>query len=353
MPTFLNKIPFIDKLLFTKHLSVMIKAGIPLPDSLVTLRDQTKNESFKKVLTKVNSDVSNGQELGKSLGKFPQVFDSLYRSVVTLGEESGTLETNLEYLALELSKSYEFKKKVRSAMFYPAIVMTLIIVVGGGISIFVLPQLSELFSSLNTELPLSTRILLAISNVMKNWGIPIMTALIGSIFALAFAVRLPTIKPIFDRIVIRMPIFGSFLQNVEIASFCRNFGMMLKSGLHITTALGACRDAAENDVFKQYLGWMLDAVEKGKSLEEELSAKKYQFIPPILTRMIGVGEKTGKLDESLLYLGDFFSEEVDEFTKNLPTIIEPIMLIIVAILVAFLAMAIISPIYQFTTSVHR
>ena len=172
-------------------------------------------------------------------------------------------------------------------------------------------------------------------------------------FLTTFLVKTPAVKPLWQRFLINLPIFGLFIKNVESANFCRSLGLMLKSGLTLSKALEIAREATDNTIFKEYIEGIEKAVDKGHTIESELSKKKYQHFPLIVSKMIGVGEKTGKLDETLLYLGDFFEEEVDSMAKNFPTILEPILLVIIALMVAFMALAIISPIYQFTASIHK
>lgn len=348
-----EKVSFLDKVFFTKHLSVMLKSGIVLNEAVAILKDQSKNSAFKKVLSGVLADLDNGQSLSVSLGKFPKTFDFLYLAVVSTGEDSGTLEDNLDYLAKELTKQYEFRKKVQGALLYPAIIFVTMSVVGAVISLFVLPQLTELFKSLDVELPLATRILLAFAQTMKTNGPIIIAALFGFIVLIVALIKTPFVKPIWHSLILKLPIFGPYFQNIQLALFCRTFGIMLKSGLPIVNALKATEESAENMVYKSYIKRLLKAVEGGKTLESELITNRYPYMPLIVTRMIGVGEKTGKLDEVLLYLGEFYEEEVDGMTKNLPTLIEPILLIFMAGMVGFLAYAIISPIYQFTGAVGK
>lgn len=348
-----DRVSFLDKLLFTKHLSVMVKSGIPLSEAIISLHEQALNTAFKKVLGGVSAEVANGQSLEKALSKYPKVFDPLYTSLVSIGEESGTLETNLEYLAKLLGKNYEFKQKVKSALLYPTFVVVVALTIGFGIAIFVLPQLVSLFESLDAKLPLTTQILLFVSKVMRNFGIFIVFGFLGVIAAFSFAVKTKQIKPYWHKFLLRVPVIGTFICYVETASMCRNLGLMLRSGFPITRALETLEVATENLVFKSYIKSIKEAVEKGRTIESELSTKKYPFMPSIVAKMVDVGEKTGKLDETLTYLADFFEEEVDSMAKNFPTILEPILLVVIAGMVAFLALAIITPIYEFTASVKR
>ena len=350
---FAPRIRFVDKLLFTKHLSVMLRSGIPLSESITVLEDQTRNSSFKKILNSLSASIQNGASLEKSLSAFPGVFDTLYRSIIHIGEQSGTLETNLDYLASQLSKNYEFRKKVQSALLYPSLVLFTGAGVGSFVSLFVLPQLVDLFASLGTDLPASTRFLLFFAGIMKSYGVLIIPSFFGLVFLFGVFIRLPVIRPAWHRFLLSLPLFGIFFTNVQIAGFTRNLGLMLKSGIPIAPALHSCALSADNLVFRGYIFNLEKAVTHGKSISEELKSKSYKHVPFIVSRLFGVGERSGKLDETLLYLADFFEEEVDDMTKNLSTLIEPLLLFLIAGMVLFLAFSIISPIYNFTGSVKK
>jgi type II secretory pathway component PulF len=342
-----------DRFIFTKHLSVMLKAGISLSESLATLEEQAKSSFTKKLIADISNDVRNGQQLSKALTKFPKYFDKFYVSLVKMGEESGTLEINLEYLAQKLDKDHQMKSKIQSVMLYPAIVLTTGAVIGLGLSVFVLPKMSELFESMEVKLPLATRILMFAADIAKKYNIFIVAG--AALFLLLFNifVKLRPIKPYWHRFLLSLPLLGTFFRNVQMAAFCRNLGIMLKSGLPITTSLNVIYESMGNLVFKKYAENMMSAVNKGKPLGGELSTKRYPLITPLVAKMISVGEKSGKLDEMLLYLGDFYETESDNTAKNFSTVLEPLLLIIIGLFVAFIAMAIISPIYQFTGSINR
>lgn len=343
----------LDLLFFTKHLSVMLKSGIPLDQSIATLKDQTKNSTFKQILASVQADIENGQTLQKALSKHQPIFSSLYISLIGIGEKSGNLEDNLEYLSLQLKKSYDFNKKIQGAMLYPKLILVATFIMGMFLSIFVLPKLVDLFRSLDVKLPLSTKILLFVANIMKSYGVIIVAAFIGIGVLISFLLKTPFIKPKWHKLLLSLPYVGQLNQNIQLASFCRNMGIMLKSGLTITDALKTQFNATDNLVYKDYLGNLLKSMEKGKRLADEMEPKKYPLIPLIVPRMIDVGEKTGKLEDVLVYLGDFFEEDVDDTTKNLSNILEPVLLLVIGVVVAFVSLAIISPIYQLTGGIKR
>lgn len=346
-------VSYVEKLLFTKHLSVMIKSGITITESIDTLASQTRSSLFKKVLTQVLHDIRNGQTLARSLQKHPKVFDTFYTSLIEVSEESGTLEENLQFLANQLAKDYALRKKIQGALLYPGIVITAVTIVGFGMSIFVLPKLVDLFTSMDVKLPLTTQILLFFANLMKNHGILVIAGFITTLILLRIFVNLPKVKPLWHAFLLAVPIFGPFNQSAQLALFSRNLGVMLKSGLPIKKALDIQYGITSNLVFKSYIEKLQKSVNKGKSIEDELNSGAFSLMSPIAIKMIGVGEKTGKLDEVLLYLGDFFEDEVDNTAKNLSVVLEPIILLVIGLIVGFVALAILSPIYELTGSIKR
>lgn len=348
----LNRVSFQDKLLFTKHLDTMIKAGIPIDEALETLVDQAKSPVFNKILSKVLSDVENGQSLSKSLEKHPKVFDQFFISLIQVGEESGTLEENLSFLSKQLAKDYRLRSKVRGAMFYPALVFSAAIILGGFISFFILPKLVDFFQSFDIELPLTTRLLLIISNIMKNYGLYILIGLIVGAILFRIIIRLSAIRPKWHALLLRLPLFGKMIVYGQLSRFARNFGTLIKSGVPITKSLNITASTLSNLKFRNDLASVEELLAKGKNIGETLKSKNYFEYPPIVSRMIAIGEKTGKLDETLLYLGDFYEDEVDDLSKNMSTVLEPFLLVAIALVVGFVALAIISPIYELTGSIR-
>lgn len=349
----LSGVSFVERLLFTKHLLIMSKSGINLSEAIETIAAETKSEIFRKILEKVNKDIRNGQPLGKSLEKHPKAFNKFYTSLIEIGEESGTLETSLEYLAKQLAEEYSLRKKIQTALLYPTIVIVAVFIVGAGMSLFVLPSLVDLFESLNVELPIATKILLFFANVMKHYGVLVIAGIIASIILSRLFIALPVIRPKWDRVKLSFPVFGPLFQNRELSMMCRNLGIMLKSGLSITKALDVEYAACGNYVFKDYIDRIKKSVDKGKEISAELNTGKYTKFSPIAIKMIGVGEKTGQLDESFLYLSNFFDDEVDNIARNLSVVLEPIILLGIGLVVGFVVLAIISPIYEFTGSIRK
>lgn len=345
-------VSFSEKFFFTKNLAVMLKSGIPIASIVETLGDQAKSGTFKKILLQVKEDVSRGRSLEKSLSSYPKVFDQFYLSLVKVGESSGTLEESLFYLVQQLQKERDLRQKVQGAMLYPAIVLIATGGIGLALAFFILPQIIGLFESLNVQLPFTTKALIFGARLLQDWGLIIIPSAIGLLVLLGIVLQLRLVKPHWHALLLRLPIFGKLLQGISLATLARNLGIMLKSGLTITSALETSAQVERNLVYKRDLAKVAEEVRKGKSIEDILVENNFKEFPLFMVRMIGVGEKSGNLEENLAYLGDYFEDEVDTITKNLSTILEPVLLIVIGGMVAFVALSIISPIYQVTGSIR-
>jgi type IV pilus assembly protein PilC len=348
-----KRVSFQEKLLFTKHLDTMIRAGVPIAEALDTLAQQAKSPMFTEIVLKLLSDIKNGQPLAKSLKKYPKVFDQFYVSLIDVGEESGTLEENLAFLSKQMAKDFRLRKKIKAAMLYPMIIVIAMIIMGTFISLFILPKLVDFFSAFEIDLPPTTKLLLFISNTMKNYGYLI----VSGIFALAILARVITrltvVRPWWHSFLLRFPLVGKLISYGQLSRFARNLGTLVKSGVPITRSLEITANTLSNLKFKNDLREVAKALTKGKNIGNTLEKKQYFEYPPLVSRMVSIGEKTGNLDETLLYLGDFYDEEIDDFSQNLSTILEPILLIAIGLGVGFVALAIISPIYELTGSIRK
>ncbi|HEB13900.1 MAG TPA: type II secretion system F family protein [candidate division WWE3 bacterium] len=347
-----NRVSLSEKLFFTKNLAIMLKSGIPIAEVIETLTEQAKSGAFKKILSQVTEDVSRGRSLEKALSKHSNVFDQFYFSLVRIGEESGTLEESLFYLVEQMEKEHDLRQKVQSAMLYPAIVLMATAGIGLALSFFILPQIIGLFESLDIDLPITTVILITVAKLLRDWGFIIVPALIGFTVLLIFVIRTRLVKPHWHALTLKLPVFGSLLQNISLATLSRNLGIMLKSGLTITSALETASEVERNLVYRKDLIKISEEVRRGKSIEAAIVGGKFKEFPLFMVRMIGVGERSGNLEENLAYLGEYFESEVDTTTKNLATVLEPMLLIFIGGVVAFVALSIISPIYQITGSIR-
>ena len=337
-----------DQTFFVKRLSFLIKAGIPMRDSLVMIREQTKKKGYATILDTVIMSVSNGQNLSTSLAKFKNVFGDFTINIIGFGEESGILSENLEYVADELKKRQALRKKIISASVYPIIVTIATIGIVTFLMVFLFPKVLPIFASLNYNLPVSTRIVLAVSNFISNWGILTLSALV--VFLIAFITVLKknsTAKFYWHKFLLKLPIVGKIIQDYNIANFTRTMGLLLRGGVTMSDALPISAKTTPNLVYKAEFKSLAAVVNRGQKISTHLSKAPYLF-PDIVTQIVAVGEHSGNLSSSLIYLSEMYEAEIDDFTKNLSSMIEPILMIIMGILVGFIAISIITPIYGIT-----
>lgn len=352
LPAFFQpRVSHVELLLFTKHLAVMIKSGISILDALDTVREQTKTTYFRSVLDSIYADVKNGQSLASSLRKYPNVFDHFYLSLIEVGELSGTLEKNLDFLSVQLAKDFQLKKKVQGALIYPALVLGATLILGGVIAFFVLPKLMDFFLAFGTTLPLPTRILIFVANSIRSYGLIILVGIILLYGVGIVLSRNRSIRSIFHQGLIRMPLFGKVLQYQELARFTRNYGMLLSSGISSVRGLEITSKTLSNVVFQRDIEILAHHLSAGKQIGDSLKKEQFREFPGMVVKMISIGEKTGKLEDMLIYLADFYEEEIDDITKNLSTLLEPVLLVSIGVVVGFVALAIISPIYDLTGSI--
>lgn len=331
----------------------MVKAGIPIAEAIDTIIAQTKSKIFKDVLGSILKDIENGQSLAKALKKHPHIFDELYVSLIEVGEEAGTLEENLVFLADQQAKDYAVRQKIQGALLYPAIVFFAITVMGGFIALFILPQLVDFFGTFEIELPLPTKILLFFALLMKNFGLLIVAMILALFVGGSFLIKTSKVKPYWHGLLLRIPLIGTLLSINQLSRFSRNLGVLLKSGVPVTRSLETTAQTLSNIQFKTSVLLLTQSVNKGNSLGETMKKKQFNMFPPLVSKMVTVGEKTGKLDEMLLYLAAYYEDDIDNVSKNLTTVLEPILLIIVGLIVGFVALAVISPIYELTGSIGR
>ncbi|NUM25496.1 MAG: type II secretion system F family protein [Candidatus Buchananbacteria bacterium] len=352
-----GRVALVDKVLFIKHLSTMIKSGINLHEALEVIAEQTASKKFSSVIKDVLAKVRSGQSLGGSLAKYPKVFDPLFVNIIKVGESSGTLEENLDYLGNELESRLELRRTIKAASFYPAIILFATFGLGLVLSYFVLPKISKLFVSLNFELPLSTRILLWAADLMDKHGGLIVLSLLGTLIALRILVAQKFAKPYWHRLLIALPVIGHLVINYNMVLITRTLSILLKSGLTIDRSLEVAITTTNNYVYRKLLNNVLPEVRKGKKMSDVISmlnqSKRKPLISLLAIKMIGVGERSGRMDESLNYLANYYEKEVANATKNMTTVLEPALLLTVGLIVGFVAVSVITPIYQVTSQFQR
>lgn len=338
-----------EKIFFTQHLYLMLKGGFLISEALETLKKEIKSKTFKIAIEDVLKGILAGQKLSASMNLHPRVFDDFYCNIIKIGEDSGSLEANLKYLSSQLTAEYETKKKIAGAMMYPAIVITLSLLISFAVVIFIMPQLLNIFSVLNVELPLSTKLLLSlVAFTQKNW-LFIILGIIFIIFLLKFLRKILVFRIFFDRIIISFPVSGAMIKNITLARFSQSFYTLLKSGVPILESMELVISTIPNEIFKNNLRKVELEIERGGKLSQGFGAFPKTF-PVIFSQMVSVGEKSGSLEDSFKYLAKFYQKEVNSSLKNIATVVEPVLLIFVGLFVTFISLAIITPIYQFSGS---
>lgn len=341
-----------EQTFFFKRLAFLINASVPLLDGLSVLREQALTRSHRRVLDQIIADVSQGQSLSRSFSKFPRVFNEFSVSIVKVGEQSGTLSHNLEYLSEELKKKQMLRRKVVGAFIYPALITFATLGITGFLMLYLFPKIAPIFSSMHMDLPLTTQLVMALSNFFQAWGVTLLVSgIVLAIVATFLLKRFRTLHKLFDRAAMRLPLVGKVMQYYNMSNMARTLGLLLKSGIKLSDALPITADATTNLVYKAHLVAVAGGVMRGARVSVYLKAHRRHF-PDIMTHMVAVGEQSGTLSETLLYLADYYDHEVDEFTKNLSTLIEPALMIFMGVLVGFIAISIITPIYGITQNLH-
>lgn len=347
----LKGIKHTDIMMFTQHLAVALKSDFTLLDAIEMLQEQSTGKMMK-VLDNILQIVRAGRPLHSALEQYPKYFSPIYVNMVKTGEMAGTLADNLNNLAEQLKKAHEMRQKVKSALMYPMLVLIAVTGLGLSISIFVLPKILPLFKSLNTELPMTTKGLLFVADVFSKYGVSILIGVVFSIIAFSWLIRREFIKPIWHKTFFKMPVVSKIMIYINLQRFTLMFGTMLESGIPLVETLRISADATENRVYRKAILSFIPAVQKGNSIAEAMGEHVALF-PKFTGSMVGMGEKTGNLESNLKYLSNFYEGEVDSRLKNLSTIIEPFLLIIIGGLVALVAMAILGPIYKISGSLRN
>lgn len=350
-PPFLH-IPLSEKILFAKHLSLMVKTGMPLLDSVRFIRRQVRSSSFRYVLEQVERDVENGKFLSASLGQFHRSFGDLFINVVRVGEASGTLGENLAHLAAELKKARALRQKIRSALIYPTIILVATLGIVSVLVFFVMPRILPIFQSLRIELPPTTRALVFVSTTLLNYGLTALAVLGAVLLLWLLLLRIRGVRFFAHWLILMLPFTRSVSRMANVAESTRTLGLLLKSGVQIVEAVRITAESSRNLLYRRAFLEIMEAVKRGEALYTFLARHEHLF-PPTVAHMIEVGETTGSLEENLFYLADFYENEVDETTKNLSVVLEPLLLLLMGGIVGFVAIAIITPIYEVTQSLRK
>ena len=347
-----KKVKLKELVIFTRQLSTMITAGVPLNKSLATLQDQASDKYFKTVIAGVSKDVEGGMPIGDALSKYPNVFSQVYVNMVRAGEAGGILDDILKRLAAQVEKDASIRKKIKSASMYPLVVGTITVVAFFGIMIFIMPRIGSIIKDLageDAQLPFYSQIMLNTSDFVKSNAFLLILLLSGIVFGLKWYIKTPKGRRRYHLLLLKTPIVKNVVTKIAIARFSRTFASLMSAGVAVLESLEVTGAAVGNEIIEEELKEAAKAIKNGSQLSTTLAQSKY--FPPIVAQMLAVGEETGQIDKILLKVADFYEEEVDALIDGLSALIEPIMIVILGTVVGLIAASVMGPISSLSKNI--
>lgn len=346
----LGRVKTNDLILFARNLAAMLGAGLALSRSLDVLKRQSSNVKFKHVLQGLQNDIASGNNMHTSMKKYSDVFSPLMVAMVRAGEESGKLGEAFSAISEQLQRAYELKKKIRGALIYPAIVVTALVIVGVIMMVFIVPTLSQTFEELGAELPISTQIIIGISDFLVEHTLLAILLFVASVVGFIAALRTQRGVRVFEWTLLHTPLIKGIVKQANSARTARTLASLLSSGVKVVDALVITGEVVQNSYYRAVIELAQEHIQLGKPVAEVFN-KHEELYPPLVGELIAVGEETGQLPDMLLEIASFFEKEVHQKTENMSTIVEPFLMLVVGVVVGFFAISMITPIYSITTSI--
>lgn len=343
------KIKLTQKIFFTENLRVMIKAGLSLTESLRTLAMQTESKGFREVILDIKNEVEKGRSLSQSLQKHSRLFEPIFINMIGAGELSGTLEKTLEQLTVQMRKDYELISKVKGALTYPVVILCATVVIVTGLIVYVIPQILSIFEEVGAEnLPLPTKILIAVTDFVTHHYLITIFAVVGAVTAFLWSIKTSAGKAVWHAFLLKMFIVGPIVKKINLARFARTLSSLLRTDIPIVQSLQITSDIVRNVYYRDACLRAAEAVKKGQPMSQILEAAPKLF-PPLIVQMTAVGERAGTVDEMLEEVAEFYEKQVDQVMNNLSSVIEPLLILFLGAVVGGIALAVITPIYALTT----
>lgn len=333
-----------ELVVFFRQMAILIEARVPIVASLTAISEQTTNKYFVKVLNETIADIENGLPLSDSLNKHRDVFSTLSINIIKAGETSGNLKKSIDYVADNIERNYNLASRVRSAMMYPSIILIVFFIIGFLTISFILPKLTVIIKDLNADVPWYTQIVMAVGDFMSTYWWAVAIIILGFVGGILYYIRTDDGKREWDQIKIKLPIVGVMFRYVYITRFAQNLAVLLAGGIPIIRAITITSSVINNIVYEAIFLRAADEVKVGGNMSKVLS--KSYLIPPVVSHMVKIGEESGQIDAVLNHIARFYEQETDIMTKNLSTLIEPVLMVIIGIAVGFMAFAILMPIYN-------
>ncbi len=342
---YLSRVKADELVMTTRNLGSMLTAGLTVTRALSVVERQSKNPKLKGVIKRVVERINSGDQFGVALKEFPEVFNDLYVSMVKAGEEGGNLSESLKTLSLQMEKSSNLTKKIKGAMIYPAIIITVMFVIGILMMIYVMPQITGIFKNINMELPITTKILIGTSDFLVEHTLVTLLAIVGVISSVVYFLRSKIGKVATSWLFVRLPVIGTMVKETNSARTARTLSTLLNSGVDVIQSIEITEEVVQNVFYKKILQEARRRVEKGTPLSE-VFIERTDLYPILVGEMIMVGEETGQISGMLGELAIFYETEIERKTKDLSTIIEPLLMVVIGVGVGFFALALIAPIYS-------
>ena len=336
---------------FTRHLAVMLGAGVTIFEAIVFLKDQMRNKVFRSRLESVIESLNNGQPLSVAMHKFPKVFAPIYVNIIRVGESSGTLSQTMLDLADHLEDSEQFKRKVNGALIYPKIILAVMVSFIFVLALFVMPRILTIFKSLGAEIPLPTKVMIFTTTFINQHLVAILLVMFGIGAAFYFLLKVPSVRRFRDLMYIKFPMVGYIVLNYNTAQAAQHFGTLFASGIPIIRCLEITQSVMGNVIFQDEMLYMIGRIKNGASFSQSFPEDSH--FPPMFVKMIRVGERTGKLPNVIEYMKKYYKGLVDNDVKNITAVIEPVIMILLGLMVTGLVVTVIGPIYQMISNVGK
>lgn len=345
-----HRVKTIEKINFARNLGSMLTAGLALSRALSVLERQSHNKTFKKILTDIIGEINRGMTFSDSLAKYPRIFPQVFISMVHAGEQSGTLPDSLRVIAEQMDNSYSLERKVRGALIYPAVIFVVMVLIAILMFIFVIPTLMKTFTEMNVTLPFTTRMILEISNIMQDYGILVLIVIIMLGGILYWWSKQAIGKRFNHALILKLPIIGELIQEVNSARTARTLSSLLSAGVPVIESVNIAAEVVQNVHFRAVLIKAKEAIKKG-DLMSKVFNDNANLYPVFVAEMMSVGEETGQIAEMLFGVAKYYEDNVNQKTKDMSTIIEPILMVMIGAAVGFFAVSMISPIYSLVDAV--
>lgn len=339
-----------EKITFAGNISSMLEAGLALSRTLEVISRQTRNIKTKKIIEEINQKIKAGSTFSSALENYPKIFGSLFVSMTKAGEESGNMADAFKNIAGQLEKNYLLSKKIKGAMVYPGVIVAAMSVVGFFMMTYIVPTLSKTFKEIGVELPKSTQLIIGLSDFLQNQTLAFFGTLLVLVTIFILFFKSSVGKKILDNILVKAPLFGELTKQINSARTARTLSSLLKAGVPYLQAIQITKGVVSNHIYKAILEKAEKKIETGDKVSQVFTDNE-KYYPPFVGEMVAVGEETGELNEMLLKVAEFFEEEVDQKTKNMSTIVEPLLMLIVGIVVGFFAISMISPMYSLVDNI--